>query len=371
MGTRSFPVLADLFGQYQRRIRMKVHSRIGITAFAVLVASMFTGAAEAQQASGSAGAPEVKTLTIVTTSDVQIGGPWVIAREKGYFAQEGFSQVEVKLYSAVPAAFPSFVSGQVHVMSSAEQPMITLVAGDIPLKVVGIYSDMTGLHGMIANSKIQTAKDLEGKTVGVQKGSPLEWYTRNFCKVYGCDLSKVNLVNMPAQEGVSALVNGSIDAYAGWQPFIGRALAAGKDQGLHMLHYNNTSRMKGSEGPKKLHTSYAILYVDTAFLEKNPKTVEALLRILDKSINYIKSNRADAAKILATEYKITEADAASYIDGVKFDLSINNKVVSDFQGTANILWSEKLIKKPVDFAKTALDVDPLKSVLPSDVTYGR
>jgi NitT/TauT family transport system substrate-binding protein len=348
---------------------MKVQANPLHSLLAVFATSLLFGTAQAQ--TNPANAPEVKTLALVTTSDVQIGGPWVIAREKGYFAQEGFTQVDVKLYSAVPAAFPAFVSGQVQAMSSAEQPMITLVAGDIPLKVVAIYSDMTGLHGMVANSRIQVAKDLEGKTVGVQKGSPLEWYTRNFCKTYGCDLSKVNLVNMPAQEGVSALANGSIDAYAGWQPFIGRALEAGGDKGLHMLHYNNSSQMKGSEGPRKIHTSYAILYFNTAFLEKNPKTVSALLRILDKSVNFIKSNRAEAAKILATEYKLAEAAAASYIDGIKFDLNINNQVVSEFQGTANTLWNEKLIKKPVDFAKTALDVAPLKGVLPSSVTYGR
>jgi len=249
--------------------------------------------------------------------------------------------------------------------------MITLAAGDIPLKLVGTYSDMTGLHGMMANGKIQSAKDLEGKTVGVQKGSPMEWYTRNFCKTYGCDLNKIKLVNMPATEAVSALANGSIDAYAGWQPFIGRALDAGKAQGVHMLHYNNASRMKGSEGPRKIHTAYAVLWVATPFLEKNPRTVEALLRTLDKSVNFIKSNRAEAAKIMAAEYKLSEAVAASYIDGVKFEMGISNQIVGEFQGTADILLGEKLIKKPLDVAKTVLDERPLKRVLPNVVTFSR
>ncbi len=348
---------------------MKSPARVGISVFAALTATMLFGAAQAQQAPDSTAAPEVKSLTVVTTSDVQIGGPWIVARDKGYFAQEGFTHVEVKLVSAVPTIFPEFASGQVHIMTSAEQPMITLVAGDIPLKVVGIYSDMTGLHGMVADSSIKVAKDLEGKTVGVQMGSPLEWYTRNFCKVFGCDITKVRLVNMSAPEGVAALVNGSIDAYAGWQPFIDRALEAGKARGLHLLHYNNTSFMKGSEGPRKIHTAYAIMYVDTPFLEKNPKTVEALLRVLDKSVKFIKSNRDEAAKMMANEYKLKEAAAARYIDGVKFFLTINNQIVNEFQGTADTLWHAKLIKKPVEFAKTALDVNPLKSVLPGDVTY--
>jgi NitT/TauT family transport system substrate-binding protein len=348
---------------------MKTRARFSLFAFVVLATATVFGEVQAQQAAGASGAPEVTSLTLVSTSDVQIGGPWVIAREEGYYTQAGFKNVEVKLYSAVPAAFPAFVSGQVDIMSSAEQPMITLVAGGKALKVVGIYSDMTGLHGMIANSSIKVAKDLEGKTVGVQKGSPLEWYTRNFCRTYGCDLDKVKLVNMPAQESVPALATGTIDAYAGWQPFIGRALEAGKDKGLHMLHYGNRSLMKGSEGPRKLHTSYAILYLATPFLEKNPRTVDALLRVLERSLEFIKAKPQAAAKILAKEYKITEKDAADYIAGVKFGLGIDAAIVREFQGTADLLYSEKLIKAPVNFASTALDVAPLKRVLPQSVTY--
>jgi NitT/TauT family transport system substrate-binding protein len=345
---------------------MKSLTKARFQLFALIIASLLTGIVEAQPP-----APEVKSLTVMATSDVQIGGPWVVARDKGFFTQEGFTQVEVKLFSAAPAAFPAFASGQIQVMNHAEQPMLTLVAADVPLKVVGIYSDMTGLHGMLANSKIKVAKDLEGKNVGVQKGSPMEWYTRNFCKVYGCDVTKVNWVNMPAPEGVAALANGSVDAYAGWQPFIGRALEAGKDKGLHLLHYNNNSLMPGSEGPRRIHSSYAMLYTSSSFLEKNPRTVEALLRVLEKSIAFIKSNRSEAARILAAEYKLSEPIAASYIDAVKFGITINDAVVKDFQTTADLLYAEKLIKKPVDFAKTALDTAPLKRVDPAAVTYGR
>lgn len=350
---------------------MNAQGCIRLSAFAVLIAAVGFGTAQAQQASGSAGAPEVKTLKVMATSDVQIGGPWLVARDKGYFKREGFEQIELLLVPAAAAAFPAYASGQLQIMNHAEQAMLTLVAADVPLKVVAIYSDMTGLHGMVANSSIKVAKDLEGKILGVQKSSPLEWYTMNFCKTYGCDITKVNVVNMSIPESIPALVNGSIHAYAGWQPFIDRALEAGKAKGLHLVHYNNTSRMPGSEGPRRLHSAYAILYVPPSFLEKNPKTVDALLRILAKSITFIKENRTESAKIFAAEYKLSESAAGSYIDGVKFGLSINDAVVKEFQETANVLFREKVIKKQIDFAKTALDTAPLKRVSPNAVTYGR
>src|SRR4029079_3777412 len=189
--------------------------------------------------------------------------------------------------------------------------------------------------------------------------------------IYGCDIAKVQLVNMPAPEGVTALANGTIDAYAGWQPFINRALDAGKDKGVHMLHYNNTSRMPGSEGPRKIHTSYAMLYTSASFLQKNPKTVDALLRVLNKGVNFMNTNRSEAAKILAAEYKMNEADAARQIGEVKFNLFINEQIVKEFQATADLLFNEKMIKKQVNFADTGLDTAPLRRVLPNADEYSR
>lgn len=345
---------------------MLKHLKLGVLGAAgVLLLSAYAPTTRA-----ASNAPEIKSLALMATSDVQIGGPWVIAKGKKFFEEEGFSDVDVKLFSAAPQAFPAFVAGQVQAMNHAEQPMLALLAGGVSLKVVGVYADMTGLHGMLASSKIKTAKDLEGKNIGVQKGSPLEWYVRSFCKNFGCDLAKVNLVNMPAPEGAAAIVTGTIDAYAGWQPFIRRALAADASKNLHLLHYENKSRMPGSEGHKKIHTAYSMLYVSGPFLEKNPNTVDALLRVLDKSINFMKTNEKEAASIIAAQYKIAESEAESDIKAVSFGLGITKELVEDFQRVGDLLYSEKLIKQPVEFAKTGLDTAPLLRVKPDVVKYG-
>jgi len=320
----------------------------------------------AQKADG----PEVTALAIGTTADPQIGGPWVVAREKGFFAQEGLAQAEVKIFPSGPASFPAFVSGDLKGNSHAEQPMITQAAAGVRLKLVGIYSDITGVHGMLGSARVKAAKDLEGKLVGLQKASTMEWYTRNLCKVFGCDISKVKVLNLPPAEGVTALATGSIDAYAIWQPFLNRALDAGKDKGIHLLHYNNTSYLAGAEGPRKIHTAYGIFYVAPAFLEKNPRTVEALLRVLDKAVTFMNANKAEAVKILAAEFKQREADMDGQVGAVKYGLLINDERVKDIQAMADLLLAEKLVKDRVDFGKTLLDTAPLKRVKPEAVTYG-
>jgi ABC-type nitrate/sulfonate/bicarbonate transport system substrate-binding protein len=351
---------------------MDIRSSVWVRSSAVLGAVALVAAVlgQSQPASAqTAAGPEVKAVVVGTTADPQIGGPWVIAREKGLFAAEGLTQGEVKIFPSGPASFPAFVSGELQGNTSSEQAMLTQAAGGVRLKLVGVYSDITGVHGMVGSARVKTAKDLEGKAVGLQKASTAEWYTRNFCKVFGCDIAKVQILNMPPAEGVTALVNGNIDAYASWQPFLNRALEAGKDKGVHHLHYGNTSYLVGAEGPRKIHTSYGSFYVASAFVDKNPRTVEALLRVLDRALTFMNANRAETAKILATEFKQKEPDMEAQVAAVKYGLLINDERVKDIQRMADLLLTEKLVKERVDFAKTLLDAAPLKRVKPDAVTY--
>ncbi|MSP67628.1 MAG: transporter substrate-binding domain-containing protein [Alphaproteobacteria bacterium] len=319
----------------------------------------------------SAAGPEAKAVAVATTADPQVGGPWVIAREKGLLAAEGLSEGQIQIFPSGPAAFPVFASGGVQGMTSSEQAMLTQAAGGVPLKLVGVYSDLTGVHGMVGSAAIKSAKDLEGRSVGLQKGSTAEWYTRNLCKTFGCDITKVKILNMPPPEAVTALATGNIDAFAAWQPFLNRALEAGKDKGAHWVHYSNVSYLAGAEGPRKIHNAYGVLYFNPAFLEKNPRTVEAVLRALDKAINFIRTNKTEAVKILGAEFKQSDADMDKLVSSIKYELAISNDLVKDVQGAVDLLLGEKLIKEPIDVAKAVIAEAPLKNIKPAAMTFTR
>lgn len=321
-------------------------------------------------AQSSSGTPvQLPAFNMMTTSDIQIGGPWIVAREKGFFAAEGLSKLDLKQYPAAPPAFPAFASGELKVMSTAEQPAIALASSGMSVKFLCAYAEISGLHGFLGSAKIKTPKDLEGKKVGVQVGSVLEWYLRSFCKAFGVDLSKVQVINMAAPEGLTAFLNGNIDGLAIWQPFIERALEGGKKIGAHLLHYNNTSLVPGAEGPKKLHNTSANVWTTEAFLQSNASSVDAVLRVLKRSVLFIKSNTDEAARILGAEFKLPPETAKSQMSAVSYGLRIDDTMVQSNQALADLLLAEKIIKKPVDFAKTMLDVAPLKRVAPEAVTY--
>jgi ABC-type nitrate/sulfonate/bicarbonate transport system substrate-binding protein len=98
--------------------------------------------------------------------------------------------------------------------------------------------------------------------------------------------------------------------------------------------------------------------------------VEALLRVLDKSVTFINTNRAEAVRILAAEFKQRDVDMEGVLGAIKYSLVINDERVRDIQAMADLLLAEKLVRERVDFAKSLLDTAPLKRVKPDAVTYG-
>ena len=339
---------------------MRTASLIHACRIAVVVQIVFTIATIAPNAV-AADVPELTAVKIGATNDPQIGGPWVIAKEKGFFASEGLTEGDVMLFSSGPQSFPPFVSGDIQGDSSGDQPMYTQAAGGVPLKLLAIYSEISGVHGVVASSAVRSVKDLEGKSVGLPKGSTAEWYMRSLCKSVGCDTSKMKILAMAPPEGVTALVSGDIDVLSGWQPFLDRAIDAGKAKGVHFIHYNNTSYLAGAEGPKKVENAYGVFYVTTKFLASNPRTVEAMLRALDKACNFINANKSEAAKIIARVYKNDEAQMARWVSEIQFGVLVNDERLQYLQANADVLLNEKLIRQPVD-VKALFDPAPLKRV---------
>ena len=95
-----------------------------------------------------------------------------------------------------------------------------------------------------------------------------------------------------------------------------------------------------------------------------------MLRVLDKAVNFMNNNKAEAVQILAKEFKQPEPEMDNIVGAIKYGLAINEERVKDIQATADLLLDEKLIKERVDVAKNLLDTGPLKKVKPEAVTYG-
>jgi NitT/TauT family transport system substrate-binding protein len=151
------------------------------------------------------------------------------AREVGIFKKYGLD-VTIQDYSSNgPAMAAAVLGGSVDIGVSNLVSLVISHTKNIPLTLVaptGLYSSTAPITSLMVatNSPLKTAKDLDGKTIGVNglrnlsQYGPEAWIDKN-----GGDSRNSKYVEIPASALVAALAEGRIDAAIITEPFIGPA----------------------------------------------------------------------------------------------------------------------------------------------------
>jgi NitT/TauT family transport system substrate-binding protein len=141
---------------------------------------------------------------------------FMLAREKGFFEQAGLDVTLTPGKGSVTTA--QLVGSKAAQVGFSDGFVVgSAVARGMAIKTVGsIYRRDPAAIMVLADSSIQTPKDLEGKTVAITAGSAQFQQWPAFAKGAGIDTSKIQVVNVdPAGVG-PALISGKADAIAGY-----------------------------------------------------------------------------------------------------------------------------------------------------------
>jgi NitT/TauT family transport system substrate-binding protein len=162
-------------------------------------------------------AASLKPVTI--TLDWLYQGPnagFLVAQEKGFYRDAG-------LDATITAGKGSASTAQLVASKAAQIGFADgFVVGNSVAKGMGIrgvgaiFRRNPSAIMLFADSPIKTPKDIEGKTIAISAGSAVTQQWPAFCKGYGVDVTKVQVVNIdPAGIG-PALITGKFDAIGGY-----------------------------------------------------------------------------------------------------------------------------------------------------------
>jgi ABC-type nitrate/sulfonate/bicarbonate transport system substrate-binding protein len=236
---------------------------LGLMLFAVVVVT----ACISQNPTNST-VPTTPALTTVKVAYLPIisNGPLFIAKEEGYFTQQGIN-VEFERSQSVAASLPLLISGDIAVSGGPLMPgLINSVAKGAHIRIVADkgriapgYCNSTALmvrKDLFDKGTIRRASDLKGlkfmaasdQNYGVYRALSLGNLTTN----------DVDLVNMDYPSGVIAFKNGAIDAGVLTEPYITQAL-------------NSNSAVVLVPAQDYYPDFPYLLYYGPAFLDKNPE----------------------------------------------------------------------------------------------------
>lgn len=156
-----------------------------------------------------------------------------IAKDQGYFAAHGID-ASLQLMTSNATAIPSALVGNTIQVGGTTLPVV-LQADDNGLDIkaiAGSGSYVPGVHlsGIVvpADSPAQTAKDLEGKTVGVTGlNNMVHIIVTKWFADHGADPKQIHFVEIQIQQTPDLIKSKQVDAAVAFEPFLSRIVSSG------------------------------------------------------------------------------------------------------------------------------------------------
>lgn len=222
-----------------------------------------------------------------------------VAVEKGYYKDEGL-EVEANPIKTSNLIAQDLVAG--HIDAGIELSIVPLLKqlenSPNSAKIFSISSitSENGFDGILVKSNSTTTKleDLAGKKVGVFPGTTAKKSLAEIFKTKFPNLELPTFIELDPPLHIQSLENGDIDGLFTYEPTMTLGII--------------------KNGFKKISTSiYAMQYspnpigiaaINNKWLEENPETAKAFFRAIDKAVDFIKKNPAEARQILAKATKL-------------------------------------------------------------------
>ena len=242
---------------------------------------------------GEAPAEEELTTIAVGVVPVVDVAPLSLGIEKGFFEEEGLD-VQPAVAQGGAAIIPAVVQGDQEIGFSNIVSLLIGQTEDLPVQVIsqGIQAtddpeNDTAAIAVPADSDIQTAADLEGKTIAINTLRNISELTVSAAlEGEGVDVSTINFVEVPLPDMVGQLEAGQVDAAGLVEPFI----TTGKAAGHRMLIYDRVAT--------EPEMTIATYFTSDAYLESNPEIVEGFVRAMERSLEYATENPDEARQAI-------------------------------------------------------------------------
>jgi sulfonate transport system substrate-binding protein len=197
------------------------------------------------------------------------------------------------------------------------------------------------------DSPIKVVADLKGRKIALNKGSNVHYLLVKLLEKNGLKYSDIQPVFLPPADARAAFEKGAVDAWVIWDPFLA---AVEKQTGARIL----------ADG-RGVVSNYAYYLAERAYVNKNPRVIEALFADAVERGHWLKANIDQAAALIAPlqglDVDVVKLSLHRYQFGVQ---PLSASVAAAQQQIADTFADLKLIPKPIRVAD-AVPATPVAS----------
>lgn len=227
-----------------------------------------------------------------------------VAIKKG-FLQEEFGDeytFELATFANGPAATEAFVAGQIDIGEYGDTPAVQAFANGTDIRIISTLWESDEAYALIAgaNSGIETLADLKGKKLAYGAGTNPHKLLLQILASQNLSEQDVTLVNISSSEQTAALLKGDVDTIFASQPNIESTV---EKTGGKVLTTN-----------KDYETAVTLILADNDFATANKDTVARILKVFDKTNQWMAENQEEAAQIVADYNGVSPETVLKYYE---------------------------------------------------------
>ncbi|WP_441240561.1 ABC transporter substrate-binding protein [Tardiphaga sp. 768_D3_N2_1] len=246
-------------------------------------------------------------------------------------------------WSEFPAAAPileAINAGALDVGHTGDLAFLSVYANGSPIKAIGGVRANADTQAILVrnDSPIKTAADLKGKRLAGTRGGWGQFLIDATLEKAGYKITDATFAPLGPVDAKIALVAGSIDGWAVWEPYVSYAVL--KDNARVV-----------ADGAGLTPTLTFIIASDQAIATKR-EAIADFLRRLDKARNWSREHIEDYAKNTAELTKLPEdVLVRAYKAQDTRPIAIDDGVVKEFQEASDSATRYGILSKQVDVSK--------------------
>ncbi len=212
-------------------------------------------------------------------------GPFYIARDKGFFKEEGVD-VELTIMEDTPLKMGAFMAGQIDLVASTVDEFPIYLKEGKSLKYILAVDNSKGGDGIVSVKDIGSVAELKGRKVAFEQGSVSQFFLNALLKEAGLTQDDIEAVNMTATDAGTAFVAGQVDAAVTWEPALSQGANSPKGKLL----------VSSAEKPG-LITDVVAVTAETAAAHADD--LKAFVRAWYRALDFLQKNPDEAYAIMS------------------------------------------------------------------------
>jgi NitT/TauT family transport system substrate-binding protein len=268
--------------------------------------------------------------------------PYYVAAEKGFFRDEGLNVTFVE-FRTVPKILEAVAAGSVDIGTVTLFTATQAFDNGIDLRIAtnGGYTDEDHDGSFIVvrkNSTIESVADLRGKTIAIISwGSHSQFTLELVLEKYNLTINDVNVVPLPLDTHVEALMSGRVDATHTSEPY----LTYGLDMNVSRKLCPTTSWIFPDH---KFQVGTACFM--KSFLDEHKDVVDAFIRAHARAVEWME-NHPDETREILSKYTGYDVDFITRMNAYAFSEDLDLELIDR---CLNLMWEQGFLQNQIEAA---------------------